>query len=96
MGCFCCGGSTSADAVPSPITTHPAGGNKESVVIVQPRELDFERVMDHKVGLAALLKFARTEFSEEQLLFWIDVKKMNTLVGELKKTRLLIGDLINN
>ena len=38
--------------------------------------------MDHKVGLAALLKFARTEFSEEQLLFWIDVKKMKRCLAD--------------
>jgi hypothetical protein len=32
--------------------------------------------MDDHVGLETLLKFAKKEFNEEQLLFWIDVMKM--------------------
>ena len=49
---------------------------RESVLIEQRQQLDFARVMDDPTGIEHLLKFAKKEFNEEQLLFWIDIMRL--------------------
>ena len=81
-----CGGSTPAAAAVAPKgdgAVAPKGDGptkkaerRSSFSIDQRMSLQFDRVMDDHVGLETLLKFAKKEFNEEQLLFWIDVMKM--------------------
>ena len=49
---------------------------RKSVVIDVRRQINFDAVMDDVVAIEHLLEFAKKEFNEENLLFWIDVMKL--------------------
>lgn len=71
--------SQPAAAVKPSIEGEAHSGTEErrvSVVIEQNLSLDFEKVMDAEEGVHALLTFARSEFNDEVLLFWLDIVRL--------------------
>ena len=85
-----CGASAAAPASTEPPV--PAAVVEDDYVdpyvltISTLQTLDFNLVMDDEVAVEQLIEFAKLEFSEENLLFWTDVKKFSglTAVDELQ------------
>ena len=52
--------------------------------IREMRKIEFGRLMDDDEGFKALLDFAKSEFSEENMLFWMDVMRFKRTAASSK------------
>ena len=61
----------------------PALGDRQtsSIVISTLTGLNFEQLMHDEKGVDLLVAFAKKEYSEENVLFWIDAKRFRELQG---------------
>jgi hypothetical protein len=87
MGCN--NSKPSASVAPAAATKMLAPGAASEQVTEPPAlmietkmSLDFGKVMDESEGMAAMLKFAQSEFAEEVILFWMEVMRFKRYLAE--------------